>query len=43
MNLQETSEYTGTINADNSAKNLSLKLDATSKITLTGDSYVTSL
>lgn len=43
MNLQETSEYTGTINADNSAKSVSLKLDATSKITLTGDSYVTSL
>lgn len=43
MNLQETSEYTGTINADNSAKSVSLELDTTSKITLTGDSYVTSL
>lgn len=43
MNLQETSEYTGTINADDSAKRVSLKLDTTSKITLTSDSYVTSL
>lgn len=43
MNLSENSSYTGTINADKSAKSIALKIDATSKITLTGDSYVTSL
>ena len=32
-----------TLNADNFAKSISLKLDNSSKITLTGDSYVTSL
>jgi hypothetical protein len=37
------STYEGTINGDNSAKEVSLKLDKDSKITLTGDSYVTSL
>ena len=37
------STYEGTINGDNSAKEISLKLDKNSKITLTGDSYVTSL
>lgn len=42
MNLTK-SFYKGTINGDNSAKSIDLKLDATSKITLTGDSYVTSL
>lgn len=43
MNLTEGSNYTGTINSANSAKTITLKLDSTSKITLTGDSYVTSL
>ena len=38
-----SSSYEGTINADNSAKGVSLKLDKASKIKLTGDSYVTSL
>ena len=42
INLTDSS-YEGTINADNSAKSISLKLDNLSKITLTGDSYVTSL
>ena len=37
------STYEGTINGDNSAKEITLKLDKDSKITLTGDSYVTSL
>jgi hypothetical protein len=37
------STYTGTINGDNKAKNVSLKLDKDSKIVLTGDSYVSSL
>ena len=33
----------GTINGENEAKSITLKLDSTSKIKLTGDSYVTSL
>ena len=37
------SDYTGTINGDNSAKEISLTLDKDSTVTLTGDSYVTSL
>ena len=43
MNLTNSSSYMGTINSENSAKNITLKLDTSSKITLTGDSYVTSL
>ena len=43
MNLTESSNYTGTINSGNTAKSITLKLDSSSKITLTGDSYVTSL
>ena len=43
MNLSESSSYTGTINSENTAKSITLKLDSSSKITLTGDSYVTSL
>ncbi len=42
MNLS-SSFYSGTINADNTAKSIELKLDNDSSITLTGDSYVTSL
>ena len=38
-----SSSYKGTINSDNSAKEISLKLDKNSEITLTGDSYVTNL
>ena len=37
------STYEGTINGDNTAKEITLTLDKDSKITLTGDSYVTSL
>ncbi|MDO4376459.1 MAG: hypothetical protein Q4C33_04745 [bacterium] len=37
------STYEGTINGDNTAKSITLKLDKNSKIKLTGDSYVTSL
>lgn len=37
------SSYEGTINGDNTAKSVELTLDKDSKITLTGDSYVTSL
>ena len=42
MNLSSSS-YKGTINAENTAKEIVLKLDSSSYITLTGDSYVTSL
>ena len=43
MTLSDNSSYTGTVNADDSAKNITLKLDASSTITLTGDSYISSL
>lgn len=43
MTLKNKSSYKGTINGTNEAKSITLKLDKTSKITLTGDSYVTSL
>ena len=42
MNLTNSS-YNGTINSDNTAKEISLKLDSDSFVTLTGDSYITSL
>ena len=38
-----SSKYEGAINSDNTAKSISLKLDSSSTIKLTGDSYVTSL
>ena len=43
MTMSESSYYEGTINGRNEAKSITLKLDSTSKIKLTGDSYVTSL
>ena len=42
MNLTN-SKYTGTINAENIAKQIDLKIDSNTKIKLTGNSYVTSL
>jgi len=42
MNMSSSS-YEGTINGDNTAKSITLKLDKNSTITLTGNSYVTSL
>ncbi len=42
MNLTKSS-YRGTINKNNVGKNIKLKLDKDSMITLTGDSYVSSL
>jgi hypothetical protein len=42
MNLTSSS-YKGAINTDKSAKSVALVLDKNSSITLTGDSYVTSL
>lgn len=43
MIMKSGSSYTGTINGDNSAESITLTLDKSSKIKLTGDSYVTSL
>ena len=43
MTMESNSYYEGTINGENTAKNISLKLDKTSSIKLTGDSYITSL
>ena len=43
MEMTESSYYEGTINGENQAKSITLKLDSSSKIKLTGDSYVTSL
>lgn len=43
MTLSDSSSYEGTINGDNTAKSIELKLSSDSKITLTGDSYVSSL
>lgn len=43
MTMKSSSYYVGIINGDNSAKSINLTLDKTSKIKLTGDSYVTSL
>ena len=37
------SSYTGTINGSNTAKSITLTLDSSSVLNLTGDSYVTSL
>ena len=43
MTLEEDSYYEGTINGDNTAEEITLTLDSSSRIVLTGDSYVTSL
>lgn len=43
MTMEKSSYYEGTINGDNSAKEIKLTLDKSSKIKLTGDSYITSL
>lgn len=43
MNLSTNSSYTGTINGSNEAKSITLTLDKSSTIKLTGDSYITSL
>lgn len=43
MTISANSYYEGTINTENTANNITLKLDNTSNIKLTGDSYVTSL
>lgn len=43
MDMESGSYYEGTINGDNQAKSITLKLDDLSKIKLTGDSYITTL
>ena len=43
MNMNSSSYFEGTINNENSAKSISLELDKSSKIKLTGDSYLKSL
>lgn len=43
MTMTSDSYYEGTINADNSAEEITLKLDSSSKIKLTGNSYITTL
>ena len=43
MNLENDSYYEGTINKDNTAKSIIIKLNKNSKIKLTSDSYITSL
>lgn len=43
MTMEDESVYEGTINSDNKAKSIKLVLDKTSKIKLTGDSYVSNL
>lgn len=43
LNITNNSSYTGAINNSNTAKNIDLVLDKTSKITLTKDTYITSL
>lgn len=43
LSLKNASSYTGTINNDNTAKTINISLDSSSSITLTGDSYITSL
>lgn len=43
INLKENSTLTSTINAENTAKSITLNLDSSSKLVLTGDSYVTEL
>ena len=43
MTMNTNSYYEGIINGENNAKEVKLTLDKTSKIKLTGDSYITSL
>ena len=43
MTLNNNSYYEGTINSNKEAKSITLTLDKTSKIKLTGDSYITNL
>ena len=43
LNFTKKSNYTGSINSENTGKKITLKIDKDSKITLTGDCYINSL
>jgi len=43
INLTENSSLEGAINSENTAKSITLKIDKSSSLTLTGDTYVNSL
>ena len=43
LSLKNGSIYKGTINGQNSAKTINVTLDSSSKLVLTGDTYITSL
>ncbi len=43
LNLKENSTLKSAINTNNEAKNIELNIDSTSKLTLTGNTYVTTL
>ena len=43
LSLKNGSSYEGTINNENTAKTINITLDSSSKIILTGDTYITSL
>ena len=43
LSFKNGSTYSGTINNKNTAKTINISLDSSSSITLTGDSYITSL
>lgn len=43
LSLKNGSSYSGIINGDNTAKTINITLDSSSTLTLTGDSYITSL
>lgn len=42
INIEEDTEFSGAINNSNTAKSVTLCMDASSKLVLTGDSYLTS-
>ncbi len=43
INLENNSSLEGAINSENTAKSITLKLDASSTLTLTNDTYITNL
>ena len=43
LSLKNGSSYTGAINNENTAKTINITLDSSSSLTLTGDTYITSL
>ena len=43
FSLKNKSSYSGAINSENTAKTINVTLDSSSTLTLTGDSYITSL